>query len=50
MTKGSEEPTQEDVAAIEEYEAAKKNGKLTLGVFERFDKRDLALDQTSGFC
>ncbi len=27
---GSEEPTQEDVAAIKEYEAAKKNGKLTL--------------------
>ncbi len=27
---GSEEPTQEDVAAIEEYEAAKKKGKLTL--------------------
>ena len=25
-----EEPTQEDVAAIKEYEAAKKNGKLTL--------------------
>ena len=27
---GSEEPTQEDVAAIKEYEATKKNGKLTL--------------------
>ena len=30
MTKGSEEPTQEDVVTIKEYEAAKKNGKLTL--------------------
>ncbi len=27
---GFEEPTQEDVAAIKEYEAAKKNGRLTL--------------------
>jgi len=27
---GFEEPTQKDVAAIEEYEAAKKNGKLIL--------------------
>jgi len=27
---GFEEPTQEDVEAIREYEAAKKNGKLTL--------------------
>ena len=27
---GYEEPTQEDVAAIKEYEATKKNGKLTL--------------------
>jgi hypothetical protein len=27
---GYEEPTQEDVAAIKEYETAKKTGKLTL--------------------
>jgi hypothetical protein len=27
---GYEEPTKEDVRAIKEYEAAKKNGKLTL--------------------
>ena len=27
---GYEEPTKEDVAAIKEYEANKKNGKLTL--------------------
>jgi hypothetical protein len=27
---GYEEPTQEDVVAIREYEATKKNGKLTL--------------------
>lgn len=27
---GCEEPTKDDVAAIKEYEAAKKNGKLTL--------------------
>jgi hypothetical protein len=27
---GSEEPTKEDVEAIKEYEAAKKNGKLNL--------------------
>jgi hypothetical protein len=27
---GSEEPTQEDVDSIKEYEAGKKNGKLTL--------------------
>ena len=27
---GYEEPTKEDVAAIKEYEASKKNGKLTL--------------------
>lgn len=27
---GYEEPTKEDVAAIKEYEATKKNGKLTL--------------------
>ena len=27
---GCEEPTQEDVVAIKEYEAAKKKGKLTL--------------------
>lgn len=27
---GYEEPTQEDVAAIKEYESAKKTGKLTL--------------------
>ena len=27
---GYEEPTKEDVGAIKEYEAAKKNGKLTL--------------------
>ena len=27
---GSEEPTQQEVVAIKEYEAAKKNGKLTL--------------------
>jgi hypothetical protein len=27
---GYEEPTKEDVKAIKEYEAAKKNGKLTL--------------------
>lgn len=27
---GCEEPTKEDVAAIKEYEAAKKGGKLTL--------------------
>ena len=27
---GHEEPTREDVEAIKEYEAAKKNGKLTL--------------------
>lgn len=27
---GHEEPTREDVEAIAEYEAAKKNGKLTL--------------------
>jgi hypothetical protein len=27
---GYEEPRQEDVAVIKEYEAAKKNGKLTL--------------------
>jgi len=27
---GYEEPTKEDVQAIKEYEAAKKNGKLTL--------------------
>jgi hypothetical protein len=27
---GYEEPTQEDVAAIKDYETAKKNGRLTL--------------------
>jgi hypothetical protein len=27
---GCEEPTKQDVEAIREYEAAKKNGKLTL--------------------
>jgi hypothetical protein len=27
---GYEEPTKEDIAAIKEYEAAKKNGTLTL--------------------
>jgi hypothetical protein len=27
---GSEEPTKEDIEAIREYEAAKKNGKLSL--------------------
>ena len=27
---GFEEPTQEDIEAIREYETAKKNGKLTL--------------------
>jgi hypothetical protein len=36
---GSEEPTQKDVAAIKEYEAAKKNGKLTLVFFEDLAKR-----------
>jgi hypothetical protein len=27
---GYEEPTKEDIEAIKEYEASKKNGKLTL--------------------
>ena len=27
---GNEEPTEEDVEAVKEYEAAKKKGKLTL--------------------
>jgi len=31
---GCEEPTREDVNAIEKYDAAKKNKKMSLGTFE----------------
>ena len=37
---GYEKSTKEDVAAIKEYETAKKKGKLTSS-FKRFDKRNL---------
>jgi hypothetical protein len=40
---GSEEPPQEDVAAIKEYEAAKKNGKLKLVPLEDLTKGILRL-------
>jgi hypothetical protein len=43
---GYEEPTKEDIAAIKEYEAAKKKWNANFGAFERFDKRNLVLDQT----
>ena len=36
---GYEEPTKEDVAAIKEVEATKKNGKLTLMPLSELTKR-----------
>jgi len=36
---GYEDPTKEDVAAIKEYEVAKKNGKVTLVFFNKLTKR-----------
>lgn len=37
---GCEEPTEEDVLAIEEYEAAKKNKKLSLEPLSKLAKEN----------